>query len=112
MDGGFKTITLSTSIIAEDETAESLSISIMQTFKESGKLLDAWQDVTVEMNPAWVDLLDMTPKGSDLTLSKLAKQGMITTDTCATARRFRQLLINEITAVAEKEGCSPDETIF
>ncbi len=48
-DGGFKTITLSTSIIAEDETAESLSKSIMQTFKESGELLDAWQDVTVEI---------------------------------------------------------------
>jgi hypothetical protein len=82
-DGGFKTITLSTSIIAEDETAESLSKSIMQTFKESGELLDAWRDVTIEMYPARVDLVDMIPKGSDLTLSKLAKQGMIMTDTCA-----------------------------
>jgi hypothetical protein len=108
-DGGFKTITLSTSIIAEDETAESLSKSIMQTFKESAELLDAWRDVTVEMYPARVDLVDMIPKGSDLTLSKLAKQGMIMTDTCATARKFRQLLINEITALAEKEGWSPDE---
>ena len=89
MDGGFKTITLSTSIIAEDETSESLSKSIMQTFKESGALLDAWRDVTVQMYPAWVDLLDMIPKGSDLTLSKLAKQGMITTDTCAMARKFQ-----------------------
>jgi hypothetical protein len=34
-DGGFKTITLSTFIIAEDETAESLSKSNMQAFKES-----------------------------------------------------------------------------
>ena len=99
LDGGFKTITLSTSIIAEDETSESLSKSIMQTFKESGALLDAWRDVTVQMYPAWVDLLDMIPKGSNLTLSKLAKQGMITTDTCATARKFRQLLITEITAL-------------
>ena len=48
-DGGFKTITLSTSIMAEDETAESLVKSFMQTFKKSGKLLDAWQDVTAEM---------------------------------------------------------------
>ena len=89
LDGGFKTITLSTSIIAEDETSETLSKSIMQTFKESGALLDAWRDVTIQMYPAWVDLLDMIPKRSDLTLSKLAKQGMITTDTCATARKFR-----------------------
>ncbi len=88
LDGGFKTITLSISIIADDETSESLSKSIMQTFKESGALLDAWRDVTVQMYPARVDLLDMIPKGSDLTLSKLAKQGMITTDTCATARKF------------------------
>ena len=111
-DGGFKTITLSTSIIAEDETAESLSKSIMQTFKESGALLDAWRDVTVQMYPAQVDLLDMIPKGSDLTLSKLAKQGMITTDTCATAWKFQRLLITEITALAEKEGCSPVEIKF
>jgi hypothetical protein len=111
-DGGFKTITLSTSIIAEDETAESLSKSIMQTFKESGELLDAWRYVTVEMYPARVDLVDMIPKGSDLTLSKLAKQGMIMTDTCATARKFRRLLITEITALTEKEGWSPDEIIF
>ena len=82
-DGGFKTITLSTSIIAEDETTQSLSKSIMQTFKESGELLDAWRDVTIEMYPARVDLVDMIPKGSDLTSSKLAKQGMIMTDTCA-----------------------------
>jgi hypothetical protein len=87
-DGGFKTITLSTSIITEDETAESLSKSIIQTFKESDELLDAWRDVTVETNPAQVDLVDMIPKGSGLTLSKLAKQGMIMTDTCATARKF------------------------
>ena len=60
----------------------------MQTFKESSELLDAWQDVTVERYPARVDLVDMIPKGSDLTLSKLAKQGMIMTDTCATARKF------------------------
>ena len=37
-DGGFKTLTLSTSIIAEDETAESLSKTIVQTFKESDVL--------------------------------------------------------------------------
>ena len=93
-DGGFKTITLSTSIIAEDETAESLSKSIRQIFK-GGELLDAWQDFTLEMYPAWVDKVDMIPKGSYLTLSKLTKQGMIMTDTCATAQKFRQLLINE-----------------
>jgi hypothetical protein len=75
----------------------------MQTFKESGELLDAWRDVTVEMYPACVHLVDMIPKGSYLTLSKLAKQEMIMTDTCATAQKFRRLLITEITALAEKE---------
>jgi hypothetical protein len=76
-------MTLSTSIIAEDDIAESLSKSIVQTFKESGELLDVWQDVTVEMYPDCVDLVDMIPKGCNITSTKLAKQGMIMTDTCA-----------------------------
>ncbi len=49
----------------------------MQTFQESGELLDAWPDVTVEMYPAQIDLVDMIPKGSNLMLSKLANQGML-----------------------------------
>ena len=64
------------------------------------------------MYPARVDLVGMIPKGSNLTLSKLPKQGMIMTDTCATAQKFQQFLINEITALAEKEGWSPVEIIF
>ena len=64
------------------------------------------------MYPAHVGLVDMIPKGSDLTLSKLAKQAMIMTVTCATAWKFRRLLITEITALTEKEGWSPDEINF
>jgi hypothetical protein len=65
---------LSTFVIAVDETTESLSKSIMQTFKENGELLDAWQDVTAEMYLAHVDLVEMSSKSSDLMQSKFAKQ--------------------------------------
>ncbi len=64
------------------------------------------------MYPAQVDLVDMIPKGSDLTLSKLVKQGMIIPDTCATAQKTRQFLIKEITALVEKEEWSPVKIIF
>jgi hypothetical protein len=39
-DGGFKMVTLSSSILAENETAECLTGSIIRTFKEGGQLLD------------------------------------------------------------------------
>ncbi len=39
-DGGYKTVTLSTSILAENETSEYLVSSILTCFKESGQLLD------------------------------------------------------------------------
>jgi hypothetical protein len=51
----------------------------------------------------------MIRKSSDLTMSKLAKQGMFMTDTCATALKFCRLQISEITNLAEKEGWSPEE---
>jgi hypothetical protein len=39
-DGGFKMVTLSSGILAENETAECLTGSIIHTFKEGGQLLD------------------------------------------------------------------------
>ena len=50
-DHGFKSITLSSCIIAEDETDEFLSKPIAQTFKESSELLETWRAVTVELFP-------------------------------------------------------------
>ena len=50
-DDGYKTVTLSTSILAENETSEYLVSSILTCFKESEQLLDNWQSVTMEMFP-------------------------------------------------------------
>jgi hypothetical protein len=87
-DGGYKAITLSTSIIAENETSESLVSSIPTCFKESGLLLEDWQMVTKEMNPLNEIFLEMIPSAEDLTLAKLANNGMVMVDTCNTARSF------------------------
>jgi len=72
-NNGFKTITLSTSIIAENETGEELMASILHTFKECKKLLDMWRAVTERMFPGRQDLLDKIPSSSDLTLAKLSQ---------------------------------------
>jgi hypothetical protein len=108
-ESGFKTITLSTSIIAEEETSESLAASIMQTFKESGSLLEKWRDTTLAMFPDKPDLIAIIPKASDLTVTKLANQGMIMTDTCNSARSFRKKLIQHIKDHVSKDGLSPDD---
>jgi len=44
-EGGFKMVTLSSGILAENETAECLTGSIVRTFKEGGNLLEGWRKV-------------------------------------------------------------------
>ncbi len=66
-------------------------------------------DIKVDMYPTCVNLMDSVPRASDLTLSKLAKCGMVMTDTCSTAHKFWQLLIKEITNHAKQKGWSADE---
>ena len=95
-------------IIAEDKTAESLCKSIAQTFKESKELLETWRTVTVELFPNQLDLVNLIPRASDLTMSKIEKQGIIMTDTCSTACKFLQLLIDDIKNLAVQEGWSAD----
>ena len=65
-DSGFKTIALSTSIIAEYKVAELLSKSILQTFKWSAILLELWHDVTAKWYPTRVYLLQFIPRGEDI----------------------------------------------
>ena len=108
-DGGFKTVTLSTSILAEDDTAVSLNESILRTFKEGRELLDKWQETTKRMFPGRDDILALIPRSVDLTLGKLGKNGMVMTDTCSTAQKFRRLLIDSITEICQGEGMSDNE---
>ena len=51
-NSGFGSVTLSASMIAEDETA----------FKESGNLLEMWQDITAEMYPTHFVVMDCIPR--------------------------------------------------
>ncbi len=55
-DNGFNMVALPSCIIAEEETAESLTQSIAHAFKERGELLQVWRDVTAALFPNRQDL--------------------------------------------------------
>jgi hypothetical protein len=93
--GDLKSICLSGSIIAEDLTAQEQSRSIIASFGEAGQLLREWKDVTSEMFPNRQDLIDMIPDPSGMSPTKLLG-GMVSTDTCNTARLTRQTICNAI----------------
>ena len=44
-DGGYRMVTLLSGNLAENETAECLTGSIVRTFKEGGNLLEGWRKV-------------------------------------------------------------------
>ena len=108
-DNGLHMVTLSSCIIAEEETAESLTQSIIHAFKESGELLQAWCDVTAALFPNQQDLFETIPAPAELTLAKAAKKGMIMTDTCNTACKLCRLLIGQITVTAEENAILSDQ---
>mmetsp|Transcript_21419 Transcript_21419/g.44776 ORF Transcript_21419/g.44776 Transcript_21419/m.44776 type:complete len:297 (+) Transcript_21419:1703-2593(+) len=108
-DGGFKTVALSTSILEDDDTATSLNESILCTFKEGWQLLDQWRETTKRMFPGHNDILDVIPESIDLTLKKLGYNGVVMTDTCETAKKFRCLLIESIEGIYLEAGISPNE---
>ena len=58
-EGGFKMVTLSSGILAENETAECLTGSIICTFEEGGQLLDDWRIVLACLYPNCQELIDM-----------------------------------------------------
>ena len=102
-ENGFKTVTLSTSILAEDETAQACLEAVMATFKEGRDLLQIWRDATQEMFPTRPDLLELLPEPKQLTTGKLSKSGVMT-DTCAKARKCQRLFAKSITEAALELG--------
>ena len=94
-------VTLSSGILAENKTAECLTGSIIRTFKEGGQLLDDWRIVLERLYPSCQDLLDMIPQLQALTLANV---GMVSTDTCNTARKTRHLLCKAIRMVTIEQG--------
>jgi hypothetical protein len=109
-ESGFRQVTLSGCIIAEDESSETVARTIMKVFKEAGDKLDHWRRVTEELYPHRADLLEAIPKSSELTLTKLGK-GFITTDTCSAAQKLRRDLVQQIMQQAIREGLNADQIV-
>ena len=105
---GYRRVALDGCILSEEHNAESVTTSILVAFQRSGKLLDLWRSVTLEMYPDREDLLERIPPSSELTLTKMAK-GFTMTDTCNTARRIQNLLHDEIKKICYEKGMSDEE---
>ncbi len=110
-EAGYKSITLSSGIISEDETSESIATSIGQTFKEGQDLLEGWRATTTTLFPQCPELLNLVPCPNELTLAKLAKDGVVSTDNCNAARKFRRLIVEKIKEEAKTHGLSESEIL-
>ena len=78
---GHKCITLSSSILPENGTAESCTEAVMDTFKEGKELLSSWHSKTENMYPNHPDLLAIIPPSSELNICKLYV-GSLMTESC------------------------------
>lgn len=108
-EAGYNAITLSSGIIAKDETSESITISIVHTFKEGRDLLEGWRAFTRTKFPDRPELFNLLPNPNALTLAKLAKDGVVSTDNCNAARKFRQLIVEKIKEEAKTRGLDESE---
>ena len=109
IEGGFKNVTMKSAILSTNESAVTLTESILRTYKEGQHLLRQWREVTAELFPDRTDLLDLIPHPSELSPSKLAKGGWVMTDTCSPARKLRRLLKAAIADIAKESGMETDE---
>ncbi len=73
-------VTLLLGILPENETSKSVTLSINCTFEEGRRLLNYWHNATTQLYPGQDDLLQLIPTADDLSLAKLAKEGLINTD--------------------------------
>lgn len=105
-DNGFKTLTLSTSILPENESSAMIAQSILDTFKEGRELLKAWRETTQRMYP---HLMDNIPLPCELDIGKLGKGGSSMMDTCNGAKKANELLTKAIEEAAAKMGWSAQE---
>ena len=108
-DAGYKTVCLSSSIIALNESSIGLTQAILRTFEEGREFLASWRKTTKELYPDKEYLVNQIPEAKLLTLAKLAHGAHIMTDTCSPARLFRKLLMKEIKKIAQDEGMDDSE---
>ena len=108
-EGGFKCITLSSCILPEDGKATTCVTAIDQAYREGREHLEDWRKVTEQMYPDRQEIINLIPPSSDLTLTKLADHGVVMTDTCDTARKFRREFKEHVTKVCLEAGMSTDQ---
>ena len=89
---------ISSCIFPEDERSETVSKAIIETLSDKAKLLDQWISVHQSM---FVNDHDI-PSANEIHLSKL-NQGVITTDTCNSARLISCLLADAIRMAVEEK---------
>jgi hypothetical protein len=78
-------------------------------FKEGSKLLEGWRNALARLFPHRQDLINMIPQSNELTLTKLAKDGMVSTDSCNTARKTQRLLCEVIKKLCFEKVLTEDE---
>ena len=110
-DGVEKKITLSSCILSENESAESIASAILQEFAHARSLITQWLDATIKLYPDRIDLHESIPSVTRLCISRLGLKSFTTTDTCATARKLRRILNTSIQQIAQEKGLSEDEVI-
>ena len=108
IDNGYKCVTLSSSVFAEDKSAEKSAEAVLDTFKEGRKLLELWRQKTAVMYPNQPDLVDEIPHPSELNISKLHK-GSVMTDNCDKAHKERRILAQAIREAAQEKGIAKSE---
>ena len=103
----FRPLLISSSIFPENDKAETVCMSILDALKEKASLLDQWIMVHESMYGPNHDI----PSAESIHLSKM-RDGIVTTDTCNTARALSELISFEIKEAIKKKivdtGGDPD----
>ena len=106
---GFKTVTLSSAILSEDETSKVVTKCIILNLEEGHSMLTAWREITKRGYFGQQELIDMIPSTFKLSIANIAQGDWIMTDTCNADRKFRRLLIEDITEIANKQGMTRNQ---
>ena len=95
-------MTLSYASLSDDETLEMVTKCIIRNLEEGHSMLTAWREITKREYFGQQELLDMIPSTFKLLIANIAQGDWIMTDTCNADRKFRRLLIEDITEIANK----------
>mmetsp|Transcript_1127 Transcript_1127/g.1720 ORF Transcript_1127/g.1720 Transcript_1127/m.1720 type:complete len:190 (+) Transcript_1127:504-1073(+) len=103
-----RTICLSRCIIAKDSTAEEQAKSIIGQFHELARLLKEWWEMTMQMFPERLDLLDKIPSSGGICVSHM--NGVhVSMDTCNVAQAVQVALGEHILDIWKSLGLPKDE---